>query len=84
MADLGANVCRFLPNLLDRAKSRVARAGHCVGERPIIAGIYLSDGRDWLGDDRPPALRWCGVEQLVARDAHNVEVVGSSPTPATS
>ena len=25
----------------------------------------------------------CGVEQLVARWAHNPEVVGSSPTPAT-
>ena len=25
----------------------------------------------------------CGVEQLVARWAHNPKVVGSSPTPAT-
>lgn len=24
-----------------------------------------------------------GVEQLAARQAHNLEVVGSSPTPAT-
>ena len=24
-----------------------------------------------------------GMEQLVAREAHNLEVVGSSPTPAT-
>ena len=39
--------------------------------------------------DRRPAtdnlmVYGCGVEQLVARRAHNPEVVGSSPTPATS
>ncbi|KKK71778.1 hypothetical protein LCGC14_2910490, partial [marine sediment metagenome] len=28
-------------------------------------------------------LKYCGMEQLVARWAHNPEVVGSSPTPAT-
>ncbi len=27
---------------------------------------------------------YCGVEQLVARRAHNPEVIGSSPVPATS
>jgi hypothetical protein len=27
---------------------------------------------------------YCGVEQLVARWAHNPKVVGSSPTPATT
>lgn len=27
--------------------------------------------------------RECGVEQLVARQAHNLEVGGSSPSPAT-
>jgi hypothetical protein len=27
---------------------------------------------------------YCGVEQLVARRAHNPKVVGSSPSPATS
>ena len=26
---------------------------------------------------------YCGVEQLVARRAHNPEVIGSSPVPAT-
>lgn len=26
---------------------------------------------------------YSGVEQLAARQAHNLEVVGSSPTPAT-
>jgi hypothetical protein len=31
------------------------------------------------------AISWrCGVEQAVARGAHNPEVVGSSPTPATN
>ena len=29
-------------------------------------------------------LKYRGVEQLVARRAHNPEVVGSSPTPATN
>ena len=28
-------------------------------------------------------IMWRGVEQLAARQAHNLEVVGSSPTPAT-
>ncbi len=28
-------------------------------------------------------IRGCGVEQLVARWAHNPEVAGSSPAPAT-
>jgi hypothetical protein len=32
---------------------------------------------------RPPMNADCGVEQLVARWAHNPKVVGSSPTPAT-
>lgn len=27
--------------------------------------------------------RFCGVEQLAARQAHNLKVVGSSPAPAT-
>ena len=27
---------------------------------------------------------YCGVEQLVARRAHNPEVAGSSPVPATT
>jgi hypothetical protein len=30
-----------------------------------------------------PLTTYCGVEQLVARWAHNPKVVGSSPTPAT-
>ncbi len=29
------------------------------------------------------AIRYRGVEQLVARRAHNPKVVGSSPAPAT-
>ncbi len=32
----------------------------------------------------PATLAICGVEQLVARRAHNPEVAGSSPVPATS
>ncbi len=28
-------------------------------------------------------IKYCGVEQLVARRAHNPEVAGSSPVPAT-
>ena len=36
------------------------------------------------GGSTPPIIaKHCGVEQLVARQAHNLEVVGSSPTPAT-
>jgi len=29
-------------------------------------------------------LVYCGVEQLVARWAHNPKVIGSSPVPATT
>ena len=32
----------------------------------------------------PPARAFRGVEQLVARQAHNLEVAGSSPAPATN
>ena len=32
---------------------------------------------------RSPAPRFRGVEQLVARRAHNPEVAGSNPVPAT-
>ncbi len=34
---------------------------------------------------RPPYCsdRYCGVEQLAARRAHNPEVAGSSPAPAS-
>lgn len=32
----------------------------------------------------PPCVQHSGVEQLAARRAHNPEVVGSSPTPATN
>jgi len=28
-------------------------------------------------------VKYCGMEQLVARRAHNPKVVGSSPAPAT-
>ena len=36
------------------------------------------------GGSTPPIIaKHCGVEQLVACQAHNLEVVGSSPTPAT-
>ena len=32
---------------------------------------------------KPRCTGYCGVEQLVARRAHNPKAVGSSPTPAT-
>ena len=39
----------------------------------------LNTGRGWS----PTAPAYSGVEQLVARMAHNHEVTGSSPVPAT-
>lgn len=42
--------------------------------------------RHFLDTPSAPAYRapkFCGVEQLAAREAHNLEVGGSSPPPAT-
>ena len=55
------------------------------------AGVAeLADARDLKSRGRNPVpvrprspAPYRGVEQLVARRAHNPEVVGSSPTPAT-
>ena len=36
------------------------------------------------GGSRPPIIaKYCGVEQWPARQAHNLEVGGSNPSPAT-
>jgi hypothetical protein len=57
-----------------RGSARTAPAGRRGGRRaqrlPTIAD--------------PAMITVCGVEQLVARRAHNPEVAGSSPVPATS
>ena len=58
---------------------------------PPVAGVAeLADARDLKSrGSNPVPVRprspapYRGIEQLVARRAHNPEVVGSSPTPAT-
>ena len=47
-----------------------------------MAGSGELDTDIQAGVLRPPAT-YCGVAQLAARWAHNPEVVGSSPTPAS-
>ena len=51
-----------------------------VHVRPQIR-FRISDVRYLKSDIRN--LNYRGVEQLAARQAHNLEVVGSNPTPAT-
>jgi hypothetical protein len=36
-----------------------------------------------IAGSNPVTAAYCGVEQLVARRAHNPEVTGSNPVPAT-
>ena len=45
------------------------------GRRPVTAEIAGSS---------PARTAHCGVEQLVARWAHNPKVAGSNPAPATN
>ena len=52
-----------------------------VHVRPQIR-FRISDVRYLKSDIRN--LNYRGVEQLAARQAHNLEVVGSNPTPATN
>ncbi len=42
-----------------------------------------SAGIAFVGSNPTLSTKYRGVEQLVARRAHNPKVVGSSPTPAT-
>ena len=59
---------------------------------PHHAGVAeLADARDLKSRGRDPVpvrsrspAPYRGVEQLVARRAHNPEVVGSNPSPATT
>ena len=62
------------------------------GEREQLAGVAeLADARDLKSRGRNPVpvrprspAPYRGVEQLAARRAHNPEVGGSSPPPATT
>ncbi len=61
------------------------------GIMPAYAGVVeLADARDLKSRGRDPVpvrprspAPYRGVEQLVARRAHNPEVAGSNPVPAT-
>ena len=48
--------------------------------------VYCSNVEDQLDTSRDmqyPFKHYRGIEQLAARQAHNLEVEGSSPSPAT-
>ena len=53
-----------------------------VPERPKGSDCK-SDVYDFEGSNPSPSTIYSGVEQLVARRAHNPKVAGSSPVPAT-
>ena len=48
-----------------------------------LEGIAASDSVGKVSNSSFPILLSVGVEQRLARNAHNVQVVGSNPTPAT-
>ena len=66
-----------------------------VGSSPIASSNYgwmpewlkgadcKSAGFAFIGSNPIPPTKYRGVEQLVARRAHNPKVAGSSPAPAT-
>ena len=66
-----------------------------VGSSPIASSIWMDarvvkgeqtvnlPAHAYIGSNPIPSTIFRGVEQLVARRAHNPKVVGSSPTPAT-
>ncbi len=47
-----------------------------------MANVGLISAKADIGSRRDIKIQ-CGVEQLVARWAHNPKVIGSSPVPAT-
>ena len=65
-----------------------------VGSSPIASSLWAdsrvvkgadckSAGFAFIGSNPIPPTKYRGVEQLVARRAHNPKVAGSSPAPAT-
>lgn len=60
---------------------QAGRRSFCV-TRPAIFRVFCESPSPVGPDDRD---RQCvGVEKLVSRQAHNLEIVGSSPTPGTT
>lgn len=51
-------------------------------ERDDGSGLTLAEAEEAL-DRLDAQLNRCGVEQLAARETHNLEVAGANPAPAT-
>ena len=76
--DFGGGTVQVIPHITNEIKERFYR-----DETSTDMQIAIIEVGGTVGDIESQAPKYRGVEQLVARRAHNPEVVGSSPASAT-
>ena len=54
-----------------------------IFKKGLAIYLFIVYNNQAVGENNTVKTKYRGVEQLVARRAHNPKVVGSSPTPAT-